>query len=194
MLDFNAFDPMGGFTGIDPLTGQAEMPQAPPPVPLDPSLTPPTRLPPVQALDAVAPQQPMTPGPQVTITPPPSPPPIKPPVSPTSGAPASQPDQQLGAAIGGTPGAPMDIRSEAQKAGEANPQQVGKGPMDRLAGALKGVQPPKAPEPLKIGAPNLPRGGAMPKSSQVAALLASLSPQSSGGLQLPQTLGAAIKR
>lgn len=200
MFDFGAFDPsmFGGDVGGGmpaPVLPPPQMPPIPPPTPLDPALKPPTPLPPVQALDATNPQAPMPPGPQVSIQPPPAPPPIRPPVSPTSGAPR-QADQALGAAIGGTPGSPMDITSDAQKQGVAADKQGSQ--MDafgkRLGDTLKGIKAPEPPKPMPLAAPHLLRSPPI-RTGGLQQVLAALSPGGMGGLQgLPSTLGAAIRR
>lgn len=91
------------------------------------------------------------------------------------------------------PGAPTDITSDAQKAGEATPAAAD-GKRTDLATALRGVTAPKPPELQKISSPSPPRAGVAIKSGELQAILQALNagPGPGGGLKLPSTLGQAL--
>lgn len=85
-------------------------------------------------------------------------------------------------------GAPMDITSTAQKAGEA---PAGKTPS--FLDALKGVKAPANPELQKVSTPAAPRVATQIKGGDLIALLSALNAApGAGGLKLPSTLGQAI--
>lgn len=90
---------------------------------------------------------------------------------------------------GGAPSAPMDITSDAQKAGEGTPKPGGS-----MMDALKGVKAPAAPEVQRISSPSAPRPTTQIKGGDIIALLQSLSQGKQGGLDLPSTLGQALMR
>lgn len=95
-------------------------------------------------------------------------------------------------AQGGEAGAPMDITSDAQKAGAAEAATAKK--PGSFADALKGVTAPKAPETQRISSPSAPRPNVQIKGGDIIALLQSLQQAKAGGLELPGTLGAALRR
>lgn len=91
------------------------------------------------------------------------------------------------------PGAPMDITSEAQKAGET-PAAAGE-KKGTFLDALKGVKAPPNPELQKISTPAAPRVSTAIKGGDLQALLLALNAApGAGGLKLPSTLGQAIGR
>lgn len=146
----------------------------PPPMPVGPSAMQSPISPESLAATAAArgippPAQDLTPGP---------PPPIVP--------------GDVGAALTGAPGAPMDITSAAQKAPMAAPAEAKK---PDLATALRGVQAPKPPEVQKVSSPSAPRPQNTIKGGDLFAMLSALNAApGAGGLKLPATLNEAIKR
>lgn len=105
----------------------------------------------------------------------------------------------VGAALtgqGGTPG-PMDITSDAQKAGVAAPAGATK-PEDKLGGlaaALRGTKMPADPVQQKISSPSAPRPTTQIKGGDLMALLQALNATpGASGLKLPSTLGEAIRK
>lgn len=103
-----------------------------------------------------------------------------------------------------TVGSPLDITSDAQKAGGASEAAPGMTPAQRAQGigkglqdALRGIAAPKQPESNVPRAPaaSLPHVSAMPQGSPLAALIQSLVQGGAGGanpnlLRLSQALGA----
>jgi hypothetical protein len=86
------------------------------------------------------------------------------------------------------PGAPMDITSDAQKAGAG---ADGKKPS--FLDALKGVKAPPNPEVQKISTPAAPRPTTAIKGGDLMALLTALNAApGAGGIKLPSTLGQAL--
>lgn len=93
----------------------------------------------------------------------------------------------------GAPGAPMDIRSPAQQAGEGADQQ-GQKP-GGLAEALKGVKAPASPELQRLGTPAAPKISTAIKGGDLQALLMALNAApGASDYKLPSTLGAAIRK
>jgi hypothetical protein len=85
-------------------------------------------------------------------------------------------------------GAPMDITSDAQKAGAG---ADGKKPS--FLDALKGVKAPPNPEVQKISTPAAPRPTTAIKGGDLMALLTALNAApGAGGIKLPSTLGQAL--
>lgn len=107
---------------------------------------------------------------------------------------------QVGAALTGkTVGAPMDITSDAQKAGtgatDMSAQSKQPGKLDKFAEALKGVKAPAGPELQKLGTPAAPRPVNSIKGGDLMALLQMLGSQAGGtDYKLPSTLGAALRK
>lgn len=91
------------------------------------------------------------------------------------------------------PAAPMDLTSDAQKAGGGDAAQSGD-KMGDLAKALRGVTMPKSPELQKISSPSAPRATSSIKGGDLMLLLQALNagPGVGGGLKLPSTLGQAL--
>jgi len=115
--------------------------------------------------------------------------------------PRPRPGMEVGAqsrgGAGGPAGAPMDIRSEAQKAGEAGAQGTKKSA--DLAELLRGVKMPAGPPLPKTMPPAAaPRPSTQIRGGDLAALLQSLFGGSGGGggggQGGPMTLGKAIGR
>lgn len=107
---------------------------------------------------------------------------------------------EVGAALTGkTVGAPMDITSEAQKAGtgatEMSAQAKPPGQLDKFAEALKGAKMPENPALQRLSTPNAPRPTTQIKGGELMALLQMLGGQAGGtDYKLPSTLGAALRK
>ena len=111
---------------------------------------------------------------------------------------------EVGAALTGQTAGPMDITSQAQKAGVAaqsgstdvSAQSKDKSKLDKFAEALKGVQAPKSPELQRLSTPNAPRPTTQIKGGDIIALLQAMGQQAGGGTgySLPSTLGAALRK
>lgn len=82
------------------------------------------------------------------------------------------------------PGAPTDVRSNQQKAGDA-------GSTANLMRALSGIRPPPAPAIQKLDSPRIPQAHAIPAQSQIAGLLTQILGQPVA--KPPLYLGQAIK-
>jgi hypothetical protein len=96
-------------------------------------------------------------------------------------------------AQGGGPGAPMDITSQAQKDSAGAEAQQGGG--NKLMEALKGVKMPANPELQRVATPAAPRPTTAIKGGDLIALLQSLQAgKPAGGLDLPATLGQALRQ
>lgn len=107
---------------------------------------------------------------------------------------------EVGAALTGkTVGAPLDLTSDAQKAGtgstDMSAQKKEPGKLDKFAEALKGVKMPAGPELQKLGTPAAPRPVNSIKGGDLMALLQMLGSQAGGtDYKLPSTLGAALRK
>jgi hypothetical protein len=99
------------------------------------------------------------------------------------------PGMNPGAAPGANPGfyggAPASNPNLQPQAGAAQPPAG-----NRIADALKGMVAPKVPEPQKVGTPAPYHPVSRIPGGNIAQLLQLL--HGSGGLQLPNTLGAAL--
>jgi len=107
----------------------------------------------------------------------------------------------VGSALTGNAGTPpTDIRTPVQQAAaggstDLSAQARGGGEKGNLAEALKGVKMPVAPEIQKLGTPSAPRVSTAIKGGQLVALLQALNAApGAASLNLPSTLGAAIRR
>lgn len=91
--------------------------------------------------------------------------------------------------VGAQSKGPLDITSDAQKAGVA--AAAAKSPS--FLDALKGVKAPANPELQKVSTPAAPRVATQIKGGDLMALLSALNAApGAGGLKLPSTLGQAI--
>ena len=107
----------------------------------------------------------------------------------------------VGSALTGNVGPPpLDIRTPVQQAAaggstDLSAQARGGSEKGNLAEALKGVKMPVAPEIQKLGTPSAPRVSTAIKGGQLVALLQALNAApGAASLNLPSTLGAAIRR
>lgn len=88
------------------------------------------------------------------------------------------------------PGAPLDLTSEAQKAGTPEAKVKSKSELDNLMRAFSGLRPPPAPAIQKLDSPRLPATHAMGNANPVLALIQQVLGQSkeAGGLRLGQAV------
>lgn len=95
-------------------------------------------------------------------------------------------------------GAPMDLKTPAQKTDEAKPTDMSSQnkPGDKtpsFADTLRGTKMPTSPELQKLGTPAAPRPTGQIKGGEILALLQAMSAGGAGGgLNLPSTLGQAL--
>lgn len=91
-------------------------------------------------------------------------------------------------------GAPMDIRSPQQVAGEAvggaRAEGTGGG-MNQLLQTLQNIKAPAAPTPARVGTPAAPRPHGQIKGGELMALLQAME-AGPGRVQMPVTLGQAL--
>lgn len=191
-MDWGQLDPsiFGGDNFADRFKGGPPLPIPPPAVPPGGAMAapPPTAMQsPIspEALAASAAARGIPP-PAQDLTPPP--PPVRL-LGSTFG-----PEGDVGAALTGkSAGAPMDITSPAQKAGEAAPAAA-PDKMGKFAEALRGVKMPADPTVQKISSPSAPRPTTQIKGGDIVALLQALNAGAGAGagLKLPSTLGQAL--